>query len=112
MATKAQLMAELDLLKQQMASRDDIPSSDPDPAKSETGTGSGGNAGDETGEEAGNEAKSYLGSLLASQGIDDSEVEALWSQLTDELGDLTRDKPLLTALTALGIGFALGRLSK
>lgn len=98
MATKAQLMAELDLLKQQMASRDDTAPPAPETSKTDADTD--------------NDPKSYLSTLLAAQGIDEGEIDALWSQLTGELGDLTREKPMLTAVAAFGIGFVLGRMSK
>lgn len=102
MATKAQLMAELELLKQQMVSRDI--DAGPDTENSETK--------DDVGDDQPNDPKSYLGTLLESQGIDKDEVDAVWAQLTEELGDLTREKPVLTAAAALGIGFVLGRMSK
>ena len=103
MATKAQLMAELELLKQQMASRDDM-------ARSQT------NAGDETANNMDNtqdsDPNSHLANLLESHGIDKNEIDALWTQLTEELGDLAREKPLLTATAAFAAGIALGRMSK
>lgn len=103
MATKAQLMAELDLLKQQMASRDDISASQ---------SKAGAKTVDEAGETEETDPKSYLGKLLEAQGIDKDEIDELWSQLTTELGDLTREKPILTAAAAFGVGFVLGRMSK
>ncbi|MFT5342468.1 MAG: hypothetical protein ACI9BH_001682 [Paracoccaceae bacterium] len=102
MATKAQLMVELDLLKQQMASRDDTSArkAATEQPKIEAETD------DKT------DPKSFLSTLLASHGIDETEIDALWAQLSGELGDLTREKPLLTVVAAFGIGFVTGRLSK
>ncbi|MBV1926502.1 MAG: hypothetical protein KUG62_05045 [Rhodobacteraceae bacterium] len=103
MATKAQLLAELDLLKQQMASRDDISESQSD-ARNKTA--------EQAADSEDSDPKSYLSKLLEEQGIDKDEIDALWSQLTGELGDLTREKPLLTTAAAFGVGFVLGRISK
>ena len=103
MATKAQLLAELDLLKQQMASRDDI---------SESQSGERNKTAEQAADSEDSDPKSYLSKLLEEQGIDKDEIDALWSQLTGELGDLTREKPLLTTAAAFGVGFVLGRMSK
>lgn len=103
MATKAQLLAELDLLKQQMASRDDISESQSD-ARNKTA--------EQAADSEDSDPKSYLSKLLEEQGIDKDEIDALWSQLTGELGDLAREKPLLTTAAAFGVGFVLGRMSK
>ena len=108
MATKAQLLAELDLLKQQMASRDDISESQSD-ARNKTAEQA---ADSENTVSEDSDPKSYLSKLLEEQGIDKDEIDALWSQLTGELGDLTREKPLLTTAAAFGVGFVLGRISK
>ncbi len=101
MATKAQLMAELELLKQQMASRDDLASSKMSNAKP-----------DDVGDDQDHDPKSYLSKMLEAHGVDKDEIDALWTQLTEELGDLTREKPLLTTAAAFGVGFILGRMSK
>lgn len=56
--------------------------------------------------------RSEFAKLLEAQGIDTAQIEALWAQFSEELGDLPQNKPLLTAIAAFGLGFTLGRLSK
>lgn len=102
MATQAQLMAELELLKQQMANRDDAMADIAESAKPKVSAEPA----------ADTDPKTYLSTLLASHGIDEHEIDAAWAQLTGELGDLSREKPLLTVVAAFGIGFLLGRMSK
>ncbi|WP_425046405.1 hypothetical protein [Primorskyibacter sp. S87] len=101
MATKAQLEAELAALKAQLASRPE--SSTADPASVSEESASAGTA---------EEAKDRFTELLREQGIDPTEIETLWSSLSHELEDLTRDKPLVTAIAAFALGFALGRITK
>jgi ElaB/YqjD/DUF883 family membrane-anchored ribosome-binding protein len=105
MATKAQLMAELELLRQQMADRDKN-------ARSESPNTAIDALGDDQTDGQSNDPKAHLNELLQAQGISKDEIDVLWAQLTDELADLTREKPMLTVATALGLGFVLGRMSK
>lgn len=51
-----------------------------------------------------------LHSLLSLEGLD--RIEELWDRLNTELDDLPRNKPLLTALAALGVGYVLGRVTR
>jgi len=94
MATKAELAAELALLRQQLAERDTAPVPEPEPEPDDPTT-----APD-------------LAKTLADHGLDISDPAELLKQLTKELEGLAQDKPLLTAATAFGLGFALGRMSK
>ena len=50
--------------------------------------------------------------LLGQHGLDIDDPAGLIKQLTKELDTLARDKPLLTASAAFGLGFVLGRMSK
>lgn len=97
MATKAQLQIELAELRQQMASRQKGPDPAVTPDKKST---------------ANIDPRAQFAELLTSHGIDADEIERLWKQFSQELGDLSREKPLLTAAGSFGIGFVLGRMSK
>ena len=99
MATKAQLMAELDALKQQMASRDDPAPTTPDETE-------------QTDENPDSDPLSSLSCMFTSHGIAAADLDALWSKFSNEVNELSHDKPLLTAAAAFGLGFALGRMSK
>ncbi|WP_164659043.1 hypothetical protein [Tropicibacter sp. Alg240-R139] len=92
MATKAQLEAELATLKSQLAASKPEPVPEPEP--------------DDT------EEHSTFSALLKEHGVDTRDIDALWAQFSTELSDLPEKKPLLTAVAAFGLGFALGRMSK
>jgi hypothetical protein len=96
MATKAELQAELEKLRAEMA-EDKAPdtstdASAPEPAKTTPLDG--------------------WTEMLKSHGLDATDTQALMTQLSDELGDLPKNKPLITAIAAFGVGFVLGRMSK
>ena len=93
MATKAELEAELELMKAQLSQRDEPLRNDKPERK---GT-------------EGNQSDSKV-----SDAIDfgSEEIEKMLSQLSDELGDFPQNKPLLTALGAFALGFAFGRMTK
>ena len=99
MATKAELETELAALRsiiaeQSKALEDDarhIPEEAPEPEVS---------------------AKSALEDVLTEHGIETDELGALWTQLSEELEGLTKNKPLVTALAAFALGFVLGRATK
>lgn len=92
MATKAELQEELAQLKAQMAQRD----APDDVAQAKQA----------------DDATSGWGEMLRSHGLDAADTEALMTKLSEELGDLPRNKPLITAIAAFGVGFVLGRMSK
>ncbi|SLN41930.1 hypothetical protein TRL7639_02150 [Falsiruegeria litorea R37] len=98
MATKAQLEAELAVLKSQLAATDAKPVPKPDPEP---------DAEPEQPHE-----QSAFANLLKEHGVDSQDIDALWTQFSSELSDLPEKKPLLTAVAAFGLGFALGRMSK
>ena len=58
------------------------------------------------------ELKDGFRTLLESQGIEPDEIEALWTDFRRQITDVPRDKPLMTAIAAFGLGFVLGRMSK
>jgi hypothetical protein len=95
MATKAELEAELKALRKQMASH----------AKDAA----------ETVEDAGSSAQDAaetLAEMLKSHGISKEDAQELWGRVSQELGEIPQNKPLLMSVGAFSIGFALGRLSK
>ncbi|SPJ28868.1 hypothetical protein [Falsiruegeria mediterranea] len=98
MATKAQLEAELAELKSQLAASDAKPAPKPAPEP-------------ESEPEHGDEQSAFA-ALLKEHGVDTQDIDALWAQFSSELSDLPEKKPLLTAVAAFGLGFALGRMSK
>jgi len=105
MATKTELQAELEQLRAQMAQQ----------RESDDGESSPSAEGDKAGtNDAQPDAQPQDGwaSLLKSQGLDATDTEALLEQLSEELGDLPRNKPLITSIAAFGVGFVLGRMSK
>jgi len=99
MATKAELQAELEQLRAQMTQRRESDDGESSAEADEAGT---------------NDAQPQDGwaSLLKSQGLDATDTEALLEQLSEELGDLPHNKPLITSIAAFGVGFVLGRMSK
>ena len=90
MATKAELEAELALLRQQITDRDR----------------------EDAEKTMKDEESSPLGSYLSEHGLDQKDIAAFWDQLSKELGNLPQNKPILTALGAFGLGLLLGRLSR
>ncbi|MBO9449753.1 hypothetical protein J7426_05765 [Tropicibacter sp. R16_0] len=96
MATKAQLEAELAALKSQLAASNAKPAPEPEPDP----------------EPEQNDEQSAFTALLKEHGVDTHDIDALWAQFSSELSDLPEKKPLLTAVAAFGLGFALGRMSK
>lgn len=99
MATKAQLEAELATLKAQLAQP--TPAPDPTPETN-----------DDAADETTADDKHGFVTLLKEHGIDPDDIEALWTKFSAELKDLPEQKPLVTAVAAFGLGFALGRMSK
>ena len=98
MPTKAELEAELEALKQELAERAQ-------------------KAADETAPKAGRilgEGPAALAEMLKSHGIDPAELdlERFWPQLSDDFGNVLRNHPALTAITVFALGFLLGRASK
>jgi hypothetical protein len=104
MTTKAVADAELAALKAAMS----------DSAAAATGPEAAprdGAANAANGSSEGQDAQS-LQALLAEHGLTGDDMRTLLDQLSHELGDLPRNKPVLTALGAFALGFAAGRLSK
>ncbi len=98
MATKAEMAAELALLRQKCAEQHPKPSSQ----KSKTGSDSGHEP----------DLSDDLDGWLASHGIKTDDTARLLKRLTKELDGVAHDKPLMTAGVAFAMGFALGRMSK
>lgn len=90
MATKAELEQEVAELRSKLADQEST----------------------QTANEADEETPGAFAEILNDHGVDADQIEALWAQFSKELGDIPQDKPLLTAIAAFGIGFALGRLTK
>ncbi|WP_146345303.1 hypothetical protein [Falsiphaeobacter marinintestinus] len=88
MPTKAELEDELKALKEDRA-RDQKDQDDQDPPEKQT-----------------------LADMLSSHGVDKDQIDALWSQFSEELGHLPERKPLMTVVAAFGLGFIIGRMSK
>jgi hypothetical protein len=103
MATKAELLAELDALRAKMAEIDEPETPAPqDPSPSD-------GASQETERAA---AASELERLLTPHGVSVSEIEGLVQQLWKELDTLPHNKPIVTAIAAFALGFLAGRLTK
>ncbi len=105
MATKAELAAELANLKAEMERRDAIPDTIPDEDTRPSQSDPQPDPDQERQTGAWNR-------MLASHGLDPDDTRALLGQLSEELGDLPANKPLITAIAAFGLGFVLGRMSK
>ena len=103
MATKAELEAELAVLKQKLADR-------PEPLEASD------NAADSSDEavsgERSREKSTAIEKILEDHGFQSSDLEDLLTQLSDELGGFPQNKPVLTALGAFALGFILGRMTK
>lgn len=89
MATKAELESELAALRKELAALKNT-------------------AGEAVEEAAEDVEHSIPGDILAA--IRDTDFEGLAKQLTDEIETAMHEKPLLTALGILVVGYALGRL--
>lgn len=53
-----------------------------------------------------------LETLLDDYGLKFNSLEDIWDRLNAELDGVPQNKPLLTALAALGIGYLLGRVTR
>lgn len=117
MATREEMLAELEVLRAKLAEMDgveeraaensavsfDLNNSKPtDPVKEEIGA----NAPEFP------LSQSELERLLEPLGVSGKDVEALTDQLWKELDTLPQNKPLITAIGAFGLGFLLGRMTK
>lgn len=90
MATKAELEKEVAELRSKLSEQE----SEPEAEQAET------------------ETPGAFADILHDHGVDADQIEAIWAQFSKELGDIPQEKPILTAIAAFGIGFALGRLTK
>jgi hypothetical protein len=91
MATKAELEAELAALRRELAAlRGDTADTADDPEKTAHGM------------------RETVTDFVAS--LKDTDLDGLAKQLTDEIETAIQEKPLLTALGILLVGYALGRL--
>ncbi len=96
MATKAELEAELALLREQneaLKSKVEDRSEDPDASAGSSDM----------------HLPTPLQELLAKQGIDSSDLEAMANQLVDELAALHREHPMATLLGVFVLGCIVGR---
>ena len=110
MATRAELMAELDMLRAKMA---ELEAEDADTAKAEDPPSDDPPDEPATDEETGlAAAQSELERILAPHGVSVEDIESLADQLWTELGSLPQNKPLVTAIGAFALGFVLGRATK
>ncbi len=124
MATKAELEAELAVLRAQLAEEDPVPPSDQDksapdgenstantgPDEASTGTESQGTTSQ--GETSQDADHPILDRLLSGQTPHAEDIKAILEQLSQELGDLPKEKPVLTALAAFALGVLVGRMTK
>lgn len=110
MKTKAELEAELEALKAELAHQKNTRTTGPQDA---AGSSEQADSKPEPGPEPGSE-KAALADFLKSQGIDTGELdlEKLWRQLSDEMGGFARERPALAAVAVFALGFVLGRISK
>jgi len=111
MATKAELTAELKLLKEKMAQADAAPEDRSVPAQSGIESRAGSGAGSETAAPD-TDGSGLFASVLKQHGIAADDIDELWKQFSSELGDLAEKKPLVTAIAAFALGFVVGRMSK
>ncbi|WP_068113340.1 hypothetical protein [Tropicimonas marinistellae] len=96
MATKAELEAELEKLRAEMAAR-------PEPALGAKASS------EQTRTEA---AETALDRFLSDHDLKIDDFENLLKRLSEEVGGLPQHKPILTALGAFALGFFAGRMSK
>jgi hypothetical protein len=107
MTTKAELQAELDLLRAKMAEFDEMKEAVKADRKEETETEPADRA-----RAAISDAASELERILAPYGVSVSEIEALAERFWNELDTIPRQKPLLTAIGIFALGFLLGRMTR
>ena len=102
MPTKAQMQEELDELRSKLAE-----------LRGSEGSEESGDVEDHTSGDAGDivqDAASRTFDWAKSQlGGGEKELERLFKEFTDELGDLQENKPLLTLFGAFLLGYLLGR---
>ena len=104
MATKAELEAELALLKKEIAARDELRRPSKKPArKSET---------DSDARQVDEVFHPMLDDALKRFGLEKGDLEDLWAKLSEELNHLPHKKPVLTLALVFGLGFVAGRMSK
>lgn len=112
MASKAELQAELDILRTKMAELDHmnaaIKAAQEEAPQHEQPVMEPKNRG----ETDFSDAASELERILAPYGVSASEIEALAERFWKELDTFPQQKPLLTAIAAFALGFLLGRLTK
>lgn len=95
MATKAELEAELAALRRELAAL----------------RGDAAEAADDTADEAADTAHGMRETVTDFvTSLKDTDLDGLAKQLTNEIETAMQDKPLLTALGILLVGYALGRL--
>ena len=118
MVTKAELEAELAELRRELAERDRA-AADSEAAAgadTDTATDSGAGAPDPAGaaDVAAGRMREALDEVLRAHGVDPAalDLDRLWEQLAGEIGDLSRQRPALTAIALFSLGFILGRMSK
>ncbi len=112
MVTKAELEAELELLRRELAeAREKAPGPRaPAPDAPEEAGARDMDEGD--GEEAARTPEQAIAEILKAHGLDAADLDGLAGQLADELGELMGKRPALTAISIFALGFVLGRLSK
>jgi len=91
MATKAELEVELAALKKELDAAKEASADTVEASPIDTGA---------------------LKKALADAGLAPEDIEAVWDQLSGELGALQQKNPMLTLVGAVALGFVLGRLSK
>lgn len=112
MVTKAELEAELAELKRELAEREAQEASARQDAPQERTEQT--ETDEKTAAASVDQMREALTEALKSHGVDpaDLDLDGLWKQLSDEIADLARQRPALTAVTAFALGFILGRVSK
>ena len=111
MATKAELLAELEMLRAKMAENeasDETDAEPPDDTEPETEQDDADTADATTRDQA----ASQLERVLAPYGVSAAEIETLAEQLWSELESLPQKKPLVMTISAFALGFILGRMTK
>lgn len=102
MATKAELESELAELKKQLASRPE--------RKRRRESGQGDTPDDQPLHETGEDPLDAIPESLEDlEKLDDGQVHTLIKQISNELGDLAENKPLLNMLGAFVLGYLLGK---
>lgn len=104
MATKAELEAELALLKKEIAERDKLRGPSNKTARNSEPV-SDARKVDEV-------FQPMLDDALKRFGLEKGDLEDLWAKLSEELNHLPQKKPVLTLALVFGLGFVAGRMSK